>query len=212
MTEIQLRVAPTYALVETKVELQLRAAPTYALIADPDRADIRSVRLYAALKTPEVSDVRSVRMYAIVKASPIEKLRLDGATTLLAAINTEHSKTLTFDQISFNDPVNIVDLNYNSKVTLVAAHDFMYSGTMDMRYNRFDLIDLFQGLSLTLPTDTVTTIHGRLAKINTTFDCNLKPRDVVDGPVAANATSLTLTVASGSFLFIPGTKVTLTAT
>jgi hypothetical protein len=65
--------------------------------------------------------------------------------------------------------------------------------------------------SLSSPT-SATTILSQLSTWNTVSGVNLVSTDLVDGPIAAGATSVTLTAASTSLSLVPGSQVTLPLT
>jgi hypothetical protein len=136
---------------------------------------------------------------------------MKGDVALLTAVNKEYVKELTVDQVFFENPRALADdARYNSKVSMKPKPGFPYSGSMEFRYNRWPIVDAFQGLdTTTLPAGNQTTVHARLAAINAAFGRNFATYDVVNSPVAANATAITLTVASTSFLFLPGTSITI---
>lgn len=189
-------------------DVNLRTAPMYMLVSPPIEAQVRSLRFYALIQPPPQVNVRSVRTYAVVRKPPYASLKMEGAAAILAQINKEHSKALTLDQVSLGNPsAGGATDEYNSKVTLTAKASWLYYGDMTIRYDRFPLELAVGGPAVPGPGDTATTIHGRLARINQIYGCNLKPRDIVDGPVAADATSYKLVAASTSYLFTPGTEV-----
>lgn len=191
-------------------DVNLRTAPMYALVSPPIEAQVRSLRFYALIQPPPQVNVRSVRTYAVVRRPPYAALKMEGAAGLLAQINKEHNKTLTLDQVDMSPPsAGVVNDDYNSKVTLTAKASWTYYGDMTIRYDRHDIANAIYPNPAGLPPDTATTIHGRLAKLNTKFGTNLQPRDVVDGPVAANATTYKLVAASTSYLFLPGSELVL---
>lgn len=210
MDQLKLRNAPLYVAALAPGNLKLRAAPVYVAIQSPPNLDVRNVRAYA-LAVPDVDiTVRKLSAYALVQPSPVTYLALRGDVALLQAVNKEHGKTLTDAQVFFeNARVLANDGRYNSQVTMKPKEGFLYSGSMTFRYNRFPIDDFFASQDTSTLPGNQTTIHARLAAINAAFGCNLIAADVVDGPVAADATSLTLTVASGSFLFAPGSQSTI---
>jgi hypothetical protein len=64
-------------------------------------------------------------------------------------------------------------------------------------------------LSVIAP-NTATTILAQLNTLAVASGVNLVPEDLVDGPIAANATTVTLTAAATSMTYTPGSTVTLT--
>ena len=211
MAQFKLRNAPQYVAALHPGVFKLRSAPMYVAVQSPPDLDVRNVRAYA-LAVPDVDiTVRKLSAYALVQPSPVTYLALRGDVALLQAVNKEHGKTLTDAQVYFeNARVLANDGRYNSQVTMKPKEGFLYSGSMTFRYNRFPLNDFFAAQDTSvLPAGNQTTIHARLPAINAAFGCNLATTDVVDGPVAADAQAITLTVASGSFLFSPGSQSTI---
>lgn len=194
-------------------DVNLRTAPIYALVSTPIEGQVRSLRFYALIQPPAQVNLRSVRNFAVVRKPPYAALKMEGITAILTQINREHGKTLTVDQVSVSNPsAGAVDDPYNSKVTLTASASSPYFGDMTIRYDRHDISNVIYPSGPSMPVDDTTTIHARLAKLNAKYGTNLLPRDVVDGPVAANATSYKLVAASTSYLFNPGSELTLTYT
>jgi len=209
MPQIKLRNAPLYVGMVGDARVKLRNAPMYVAVQSPPVVEFRSVRAYALTQPANTTQLRNVRMYALVQMAPLTYLAKAGAVALLEAINKEHSKTLTAEQVYFENPQPLAgDDHFNSQITMKPHAVFPYSGQMVFRYNRFVIADFFAGKDTsTLPAGSQTTIHGRLAAINSTFGCSLSTTDVVNAPVAANTTGLTLTIATTSILFVPGSKM-----
>ncbi|MNY36506.1 hypothetical protein D3C86_1710000 [compost metagenome] len=84
-----------------------------------------------------------------------------------------------------------------------------YSGSYTFQYQRFALTVPFDGQALDLPTSVGSTVHATLDAINAKFGVKLETTDVVDGPIANGAVSVTLTVKDTSVLYLPGSFVTL---
>lgn len=197
-----------YAITPPLANTSVRTVAAYAIVAEASTAHVRKIAGLALLDPAAKADVRKISGVALIADIPRDYLKMKGATALLTAINKEHSKTYTTAQVSFNNPSSIVDMTYNTSVPMIPAPDWLYSGQMVFRYNRYDLAELL-GYGKPLPAGNQTTIHARLPAINAQFLCNLEPRDVVDGPVSATATGLTLKIAATSYLFNPGSEVRL---
>lgn len=208
MAQFTLRNAQIYAAQTVPGQMTLRNAQIYAAVVSPPTLEVRNATAYALASQPPAATLRNVTAYALYTPSSLAYLRMKGATALLTAINKEHSKTITTDQVSFGDPEVLTGNQYNTRVAMIAKPTYSYSGQMLFRYDRFKIADLFVDQQLDLPAGNQTTIHARLPAVNAAFNCNLEARDIVDGPVAANATSITLTVAATSHLFLPGTQIT----
>jgi hypothetical protein len=73
------------------------------------------------------------------------------------------------------------------------------------------IASVFSSTTITTPKPAAaTTILAMLGGIATAAVVNLVPEDVVDGAVAAGATTVTLTAAATSTTYTPGSTVTLT--
>jgi hypothetical protein len=211
MAQLKLRNAPLYVGALNPGQLKLRNAPVYVAIQSMPTIDIRNVRAFALTQPAVDVTLRKVRAYALVHPSPVTYLSMKADVALLTAVNKEHGKNFTESQVFFENPRALAgDARYNSKVSMKPQPTYPYSGSMEFRYNRWPIADAFQGLDTsTLPAGNQTTVHARLAAINAAFGRNFATYDVVNSPVAANATAVTLTVASTSFLFTPGTSITI---
>jgi hypothetical protein len=209
MTQANLRNTPIYAGVLVTPQVKLRNTPIYVAVQPPAKADVRKVSGYALVTPPVQALVRKISGYALLSPVPITYLRMKGATALLTAINKEHNKTLTTAQVSFGDPSAAVSEKYNAQVAMIPNPTWDYGGQMVFRYTRYPLGNAFDSANPAMPAGSQTTVHGRLAAINATYNLNLETRDIVDGPVSASATGFVLTAASTSYLFVPGSKVTV---
>jgi hypothetical protein len=78
--------------------------------------------------------------------------------------------------------------------------------------DRMTLTQAFQnnGIFWVAPT-SATTILAQLATWNTMSGVPLSATDLADGPIAANASSVTLTAAATSTSLVPGSQITITA-
>lgn len=206
-----IRSLQAYVITPPPVESRVRQVNAYAITGQPVISELRKISGVVLYEDAPIAVVRTIYGLALIADVSKTYLKMKGAVALLTAINKEHGKTLTAVQVSFADPAPSDDPSFNTTVAMLPAPDWLYSGQMVFRYERYALEELFRNESLTLPVGNQTTVHERLAGVNSAFGCNLEPRDVVDGPVAANATGFTLTVASTSYLFLPGTSIRLGA-
>lgn len=110
----------------------------------------------------------------------------------------------------FSDPQVLAgQFNSNVKLTVPKGSKLPYSGSMRMRYNRWSIAKPFETRSAKDLTSFGSSVVNSLAAINAAFGLALVAEDVVDAPISAGTTQITLTIASGSFMFIPGTSVVL---
>jgi hypothetical protein len=160
------------------------------------------------LEDPAVMAVRTLLGYAMVAKKDTSFFALKGVAALLKAINYEHKLTLTEAQVSFGDPTVETEF-YDTGVVLTARSTWLYSGSKKLVYNRFTLADAFEGKSLLKPDGAFTTTHDWLPKINEVFGLQLEPRDIVLASVPANQPWMILRTAPTSYLYRPGSLVTL---
>jgi hypothetical protein len=131
-----------------------------------------------------------------------------GPAALLAAINKTFALTFVASDLTFGTPSAVTGRTKNSQVAITATATNNYQGSQTLVYDRYDISTVLAAKDTSvLPSSTATTISARLPGINTQYGLNLVAGDIVDGTVAANATGLTLTIASGSYLYSPATTV-----
>lgn len=136
---------------------------------------------------------------------------LAGTAAIIALINSETVTPFTLSNLTLGTPtVNTSISGTNTALQLTALPASGYIGTYQIHYNRVSLFKQFASTAWLLPTISAsTTIRALVPQINAAYGTYIDPTDVVDGPVAAGATSLQLVVASGSYVYQPGTNVNL---
>jgi len=189
----------------------LRSVDAYVAVAPPTSVDVRDVGGFALVKTVDPIAVRMLKGYVLVDQVKLPNFSLSGGTTLLAAINKEKNVNFTAAQLVFGLPQPTADTTqyYNTTVLVTAKKASGYTGSYTFQYRRYALDVVFDGQTLDLPTSVGSTVHATLDAINTKFGIKLETTDVVDGPIANGAVSITLTVKSTSVLYLPGSFVTL---
>jgi len=202
-----LRNAPTYAALASEQKLNLRNAPVYAIVGDPPGVQLRSTSMFVLEEQKSAFNVRKISAFVLEAVIPASLFTsLNGLETLRAAIKKELGIAVNDALATFGNPVTVSG-TYNTAVTLTATPDTDYEGTVSIQYNRFKLAEAFKGKDTSQVIGAATTIHGRLATINSFFGLKLEPRDVVDKVLLPDAPGFTLVVASTSYLYQPGTTM-----
>lgn len=157
------------------------------------------------------SQIRTLLGFALESIKdPLPDFTLEGPAALLKAINRENAQKWTTEHVSLDAPRALTgDTRFNTTCLVRAKAASGYSGSYTIRYNRFDLLVGTLGKALTGYTPTEGTVYGQLAAINTFLGLKLTEADLTDAPVASGARTVTLTVKEGSYLFIPGSSITL---
>lgn len=202
MSEIQVRNAPAYAVVAGPHQLDVRNVPVYAVVQEPPRAGVRKVMTYVLSEVPPEASVRKVVAYVLSSATINPYVRLAGMAAIKAAVLKEQGVDLDAQHVEIGVP-EVQSGNYKTKLVLTAGELANYGGTFTLNYNRFGLDEAFYGANFSNVPAGGSTVHSRLAAINSTYNLTLQTTDVVDGP--ASDAGFRLEVASGSYLFVPGT-------
>lgn len=172
---------------------------------------VRKVNGFVLTKSIDPATIRMVNGYVMVDQVTRPNFGLTGLEGLLIAINKEKNVSLVASNLIFGNPVQIADTTQflNTDIVVTAKASMGYAGSYTFNYHRFDLAEGFDGQTLSLPSSVGSTIWATLAAINTKFGVKLETRDVLDGPIAGGATSITLTASSTSVYYRTGTTVTL---
>lgn len=132
--------------------------------------------------------------------------------TLISAILATAStagKAVTAADFTLEDPVAITGTK-NTSVKATASNLDAVSGTQTFRYDRKTIASA--GYLFTAPIETGsgnTSVLAQLAKINALTGIVFEARDLVDTPIADGDNQVTLVAASTSYVFIPGTTLTI---
>lgn len=157
--------------------------------------------------------IRHLSMYSVqYKRKVTDYKNKTGQQLLLDLINAESSVALDFTTLSFGTPQPNVGpgLPRNTKLVVTALPNDSFSGTKEVKYDRIAMAKPFATpLTLGFTVDVATTTHALLSAINTAHNVKLVPGDVVNNPVAANAKTVRLVAADSSYLYRPGTAVSL---
>jgi hypothetical protein len=193
---------------------KFRAMPAVTWTKLSSSGSLRQVSAFAMQKSSTQGQLRQVSAFVMQKKQ--FQIKTGGLAGLWALIQADAKQTISQSQLSVSAPVaDSSQINCNTYVTVAPIGTLLqqYSGTYKLYYNRTDIANAFLGgTNNTWKLGTIssaTTIRALIPQINTQYGLTLDPTDVVDGPVAANATKLQLVVDPNSYVFAPGTNVYL---
>lgn len=206
-----IRKATAIQLVRDNSTANVRRAAAVAYTSDVGE-NLRQIVGYAFETIPGSEVVRSIAGYAFENAPRTIPMSKTGDLSMYDLINNNRIVSTVFStsNTTLGTPTALSQLDtngHNTSVSLTAKNGSGYSGSITFYYLRRPIGDL-NPTSLSLGTISVdTTIYAVLATINSKYSWNLSQSDVVDGIVKAGAQGITLTAASGSYLFVPGSQV-----
>lgn len=175
---------------------------------------VRKVFGYAITPVMPAVSIRNLSVYSLqTKKRVINFKDKTGLEILLDLINDESISTLELSTLSFSAPQSnegAPGVVRNTKITVTALPDNIYTGSKQLKYNRINISRPFTNptvLGFTIPA--ATTIHALLPSINAAHNLKLSATDVVDSAVNVGDTGVTLTASTLSYLYIPGSTVRL---
>jgi hypothetical protein len=193
--------------------IKTRALQAVLWITAPSQGVVRQVNGYTLQQASSSGAVRQVNGYTLqLNRKPPVTGGLAGLWPLIVA---DASIPLVQAQLSVSAPfADSSQSGCNTGITVAPLGALLnqYSGHTNLYYNRASIADAFtiSGSQWLLGTITqATTIHALLSSINSAYAIALDSTDINDGPVAAGVTQLTLTGATGSYVFRPGSTVIL---
>lgn len=153
--------------------------------------------------------LRNLQGYAFQRAKLALPLSVTGDQALYQLINnnSKYNSWSASNSTLGTPAASSAQPNANTVVNLAALSASGYGGNINLYYNRRSLSDAFPNQFALNPPASDSTIYNQLSMINSVYSLNLTQQDVNDGPVPAGSTKITLTAASGSWLFLPGTSV-----
>jgi hypothetical protein len=200
----------TSAIVWTKdpSPISTRAASAVAFASDLNLM-VRNVQGYA-FESPQANvALRNIQGYAFESVKQSLNLSVTGNQALYALINN-NSLYQSWSASNSTLGAPVVDnsvTNCNTRVNLAAKTASGYSGNINLYYNRRPISDAIN-TSVSLGTIASNTdVWTLLPTINSKYGTNLTTSDVLNASVSAGATTVMLTVASGSYMFVPGSVV-----
>lgn len=194
-----------YALTRPAMGAKLANVQGYVLMSPPAPIRLREVRGYAMGTPPLSINLRSISGYAM---APFNALPTTAPATALMAMILKLSKSIR-PATHFNlGPVEVGSVEgYNSKVKITPTALAKLSGEMYFHYNRV-YMNRMPDLSSIVVAGEATT-QTLIPKINTLTGMQLTAADIVDEPIDSEAMVVTITAASTSYLFVPGTTASV---
>lgn len=194
-----------YALTRPTSPVNVASIQGYALANPPAQVQLRDVRGYAMVTLPTTLQLRSVQGYAMV---PWRNLPLGQtpAVALMAlillnlkSVRPSSHFNLGAVEVSTDDPA------YNSKVKVTPTPAALLSGEMYFYYNRIYMNRLPSLSSIVI--GSAANVHALIPQINALTGMQLTTSDLVNDAIPAGYPEVTLTAASTSYLFVPGTQI-----
>lgn len=207
------RKAQALQWTQDSLAMKMRALQAVLWVTLPTQGSVRQLNAYTLQQSSTQGAVRQINGYTLQlnRKPPIT----GGLAGLWPLIVADASIALVQSQLSVSAPfADSSQSGCNTGVTVAPLGALLnqYSGHANLYYNRRSFADAFliSGTQWLLGTiTTATTIRALLSSINSAYAIALDPTDVNDGPVPAGTTQLTLTAATTSYVFQPGTTVLL---
>lgn len=192
-----------YALGHPTAQVNVASLQAYALATPPAPVRLRDIRGYSMVSLPLNLQLRSIGGYIM---TPFLALPLgQTAATALMAMILKLSKTVRpASHFNLGQPETGDVEGYSTKVKLTPAASALLSGEMYFHYNRVHMNRLPDLSSIVIGSAANT--HALIPQINTLTGMQLTTSDIVNDVIPAGYTEVTLTAASTSYLFTPGTQ------
>jgi hypothetical protein len=211
MTTI-IRKASAVQLVQDPNAILLRKATALAFNSDVG-VTLRDVQGYAFEQVQPAATLRNIQGYAFEKVQALLPLSKTGDLALYDLINNNRKVPTAFSSsnttLGTPTALSSPDANgHNTSIALTAKAGTGYSGSTTFYYLRRPLTDAIPaGTSISLGTiASATNVWALLPTINTKYGLSLVQQDVVNTAVPAGAGAIVLTIADGSYLFVPGSQ------
>lgn len=171
---------------------------------------VRQASVYVLAAPAAVAKVRQAAIYVLVEPQATAPKGVTGEDGLLALINKVTSVVLDFNKISLGNPIEVSGQERNTQIAVLGKVSGGYSGSYNVLFNR---LPIAQGVApgSHIAANTVTKVHDLIGLLNTASGMVLTARDLVNDTITAGQTDITLTAASTSLFFVPGSTVAITA-
>lgn len=128
-----------------------------------------------------------------------------GSVAILNLLNTQAKKVFTYSDIAIGGPVAITDDGVvNTEIEVTAYPISGYKGTTKLQYKRVPIYNAVDNKALLININSNTTIHALLPSINSAYGLALTTSDVENTAVSIGAALISLTAASTSYVYLPG--------
>lgn len=175
----------------------------YALANPPAQIQLRDIRGYSMVTMPAAIQLRGIGGYVMVPFRTLPTGQT-AAAALMALILTL-SKTVR-PASHFNlAAVEVSTLTgYDSKVNVTPTASALLSGSMYFYYNRVNMVRMPDLSSIVI--GSAANVWALIPQINTLTGMQLTTNDLVNDIIPAGYPEITLTAASTSYLFTPGSQ------
>lgn len=195
-----------YALTYPTPTFDVTDIHGYALTIPPAPVALKSVLGYA-MGVPATSlAMRSLPGYAMVAYNKLP-VGVTAASALMSMILAKAKNSRTANQFTL-DPVEVgTGEGFDSKVKLTALPVSLLQGNMYWHYNRIPLARIGDLSGVVI--GGALTVNELLTKLSTAAGFTFVAGDFVNDAIPAGAVEITLTAASTSYIWQPGTQVQL---
>lgn len=204
-----LRQLSGYAAVPDPALFGVKQVAPFALV--PDRGTVQMLRAQGmvAARAPGIVQMLRATGYVAMHQQGGAVWKLSTAAAMLYLVNKATKVAFNATDVTYGVPA--ADSTYTATkgldtvVAVKAAAGGAYSGSYNVYYRRMPIGSYFCQYQTTTLLFSVgssaTTISALLPALNAAYGMNFVASDIVDGPVAANATKITLTAAANHVLF-----------
>lgn len=198
-----------YALVHPINTVKVASLQAYALISPPQPLSLRNLQAYAAVRIPDTLSLRNLQGYVAVSTASLPK-GITGKDALLAMIVAKAKSTRPANHFTVVAPVDYTGDGgtHNTQVLTSPTQAALLSGSMYFIYNRVDIKRMMDDPS-SLAFGSATTVHELIPAINAATGMIITTDDLVNKPLVPGAGVVTVTAASTSYFFTPGTTIVL---
>lgn len=176
----------------------------YALASAPAPIQLRDIKGYVMVTPPAPVQLRSILGYAMVPFLNLPTGQTP-AQALLAMILKLSRTVRPATHFTLGVPEAGTESGYDTKVKVNPTAAALLSGEMYFHYNRVYMNRMASLSSIVIGSAANT--HALIPQINTLTGMQLTTSDIVNDVIPAGSPEVTLTAASTSYLFVPGTQV-----
>lgn len=176
----------------------------YALANPPASVQLRDIRGYAMVTLPATVQLRSIGGYAMVPFGYLPKGQTP-AQALMALILLQGRTTRPATHFNLGQVEVGTETGYDSKVKVTPTALALLGGEMYFHYNRVNMNRMPDLSSIVI--GSAANVHALIPQINTLTGMQLTTDDLVNDAIPAGYPEITLTAASSSYLFVPGTQI-----
>lgn len=192
-----------YALTRLASPVNVAGVQGYVLANPAAPAQLRDIRGYAMVQLPATVQLRSIGGYAMVPYWTLPKGQTP-AQALMAMILQQGYLNRPATHFNLGAVEVGTETGYDTKVKVTPTALALLSGEMYFHYNRANMNRMPDLSSIVI--GNAANVHALIPQINTLTGMQLTTSDLVNDAIPAGYPEITLTAASTSYLFVPGTK------